>query len=340
MAQTKLKNAQLPDVIQSKTIDTSNDIDTTTTKLTITGGTNGQVLSTDGASNLSWITAGGGVSDGDKGDITVASSGTVWTIDNDAVTYAKMQNVSAVSRILGRGSAAGSGDVQELTVGSGLTINGTAVQVGNTSITNAMIANDAVTYAKIQNVTTSRLLGRASTGSGDVEEITIGTGLSFTGTQIFATGGGASNPDILLIKSADETVTSSTVLQDDDHLTTTLDANSYYYGELDLLVTRTNTSNSPQLKFAILADNFSGTNGTFKEDSSTTRTNMDGSASATSGPITLSTQVPYVMRIVFAIKTPSTTVPLTFRFAQQTSSTTGITVMKGSTLKAWKRATV
>jgi hypothetical protein len=59
MATTKLKNAQLPDVIQSKTIDTSNDIDTTTTKLTITGGSNGQVLSTDGSGNLSWISVAG-----------------------------------------------------------------------------------------------------------------------------------------------------------------------------------------------------------------------------------------------------------------------------------------
>jgi hypothetical protein len=59
MAETKIANRQLPDTIQGKTIDTSNDIDTTTTKLTISGGSNGQVLSTDGSGNISWITAGG-----------------------------------------------------------------------------------------------------------------------------------------------------------------------------------------------------------------------------------------------------------------------------------------
>ena len=57
---------------------------------------------------------GTGVTDGDKGDITVSAVGTTWTIDNAVVTYAKMQNVSTTSRLLGRNTA-GAGPIEELT---------------------------------------------------------------------------------------------------------------------------------------------------------------------------------------------------------------------------------
>lgn len=56
---------------------------------------------------------GGGVSDGDKGDISVTASGATWTIDSDVVTFAKMQNI-ATARVLGRTTAL-TGDVEELT---------------------------------------------------------------------------------------------------------------------------------------------------------------------------------------------------------------------------------
>lgn len=65
------------------------------------------------------LSANGGVliTDADKGDITVSSLGSVFTIDNDVVTYAKMQNVSATDKLLGR-STAGAGDVEEIALTS------------------------------------------------------------------------------------------------------------------------------------------------------------------------------------------------------------------------------
>lgn len=50
-------------------------------------------------------------------------------------------------------------------------------------VTTASINDDAVTYAKIQDVSaTDRLLGRDTAGSGAVEELTVGGGVEFTGS--------------------------------------------------------------------------------------------------------------------------------------------------------------
>lgn len=74
------------------------------------GGGTANFLRADG----SWAAPpSGGVTDGDKGDITVSSSGTVWTIDAGVVSYAKIQNVSATDKLLGR-STAGAGSVEEI----------------------------------------------------------------------------------------------------------------------------------------------------------------------------------------------------------------------------------
>lgn len=92
------------------------------------------------------------------GDVTT-SGGVATTIANDAVTYAKMQNVSATDRLLGRDTA-GSGDTEELTVGGGVEFTGSGgiqrsaltgdvtASAGSASTT---IANSAVTTAKIND---------------------------------------------------------------------------------------------------------------------------------------------------------------------------------------------
>jgi hypothetical protein len=62
--------------------------------------------------------------DGDKGDITVSSSGATWTIDNGAVTLAKMEN-RATQRVIGRNTA-GTGTPEEVTLSQALDWVGSA----------------------------------------------------------------------------------------------------------------------------------------------------------------------------------------------------------------------
>lgn len=55
------------------------------------------------------------------------------------------------------------------------------------SMVTADIPNSTVTYAKIQNVTASRLLGNPGVSAGSPSEIPIGAGLAFTGGSLIAT---------------------------------------------------------------------------------------------------------------------------------------------------------
>jgi hypothetical protein len=115
--------------------------------------------------------AGVGFSDGDKGDITISSSGTVLTIDNDAVTYAKIQNVSATDRLLGR-SSSGAGDVEEITCTS----------FGRSLIDDADAAT-ARTTLSVQPTASPAFTGAATfANTGDVVPLTVtnaGTANSF-----------------------------------------------------------------------------------------------------------------------------------------------------------------
>jgi hypothetical protein len=120
----------------------------------------------------------GGISDGDKGDITVSGGGATFTIDNDAVTYAKMQNISATSRILGRKTAA-AGDTEECTLSEILDFIGSAAQ-------GDILYRGASAWARLAAGTSGQYLKTNGAGANPAWA-DVSSGLAYLSTQTAST---------------------------------------------------------------------------------------------------------------------------------------------------------
>jgi hypothetical protein len=127
-----------------------------------------------GTGNVEQLTVGGGVeftgsggiqTSAFTGDVTKTAGGTSQTIASSAVTYAKIQDISAASRLLGRGAGAGAGVTQEISLGTGLSMSGTTLSASAAGSVTSVDASGGTTGMSFSGgpVTTTGTLTLAGT---------------------------------------------------------------------------------------------------------------------------------------------------------------------------------
>lgn len=200
-------------------------------------------LSNDATGIASLHVASGSISDGDKGQITVSGSGTVFTIDDDAVTDSNLRESAGFS-VIGK-TDTGTGNPADIVAGTDSVLRRSGS--GNLSfgtVDTAQIADNAVTLAKMADLATARLMGRTSSGTGDPESIPIGTGLAFHGGALVNTNTGLEWTNVIVVMPTANVITNGILLTNAVKLAGTL-ASATRHMQVRLLpgkyITPTNT---------------------------------------------------------------------------------------------------
>lgn len=191
-----------------------------------------------GTGNTGWRVLSSGVSDGDKGDITVSGSGATWTIDNDTVTNAKLANMAA--NTVKANPATTTANPQDIAVGTGTILGRT--DSGNVSAMTPAQARLVLRRAKFTLSFSSSLTPNfdnglfqqtASTGNftlnrptngvagetmfiyvtGSATSVTLGTGLQAPGGGPITLSGTKSRLELFFDTDTTATVTVTTDIQ-------------------------------------------------------------------------------------------------------------------------------
>lgn len=111
-------------------------------------------------------------------DVTGSVDGGTLSVADGSLSLSKFAPITG-NRLIGNGNSV-SAYPAELS-STDLTFTSTTVNVATSAITESKLAARAATFAKIQAIGTGKLLGRTTASSGDIEELTVGSGLTLSG---------------------------------------------------------------------------------------------------------------------------------------------------------------
>jgi hypothetical protein len=294
------------------------------------------------------ISGGGGVSDGDKGDITVSGSGSVWTIDNLAVNNAKINDVAATkvtqdtnhrfvtdaekSTYNLKQDALVSGVNLKTLEGQSLLGSGnidlTKSDVGLSNVDNTSDTNKPVSTAQ-------------ATAIGLKQDTLIsGTNIKTIGGSSILGAGNLSIPDpagwTTIVKSANQDVTNTTTFQDDTELQFSVVAGGHYMVEMNLCWSGNNATGDYAGRFSIGTGTLNGYGISITSDQPTPRQIVGTTFQASFGTYQLvSTNIDFLMTsVIYFNFNPSVNSTFKFQFANAAAAAGRISrTWKGSILK-------
>lgn len=104
--------------------------------------------------------------------VTITSNGAGIKFDSNSFADSGSETLALASGVAGNGLALTTGVLS-------VNVDNSTIEITTDSLN---VKNSGITYAKIQNMTTDRLLGRDTAGTGVVEEVSVTNGLAFTGS--------------------------------------------------------------------------------------------------------------------------------------------------------------